>query len=298
MAGEHIRNFAKFFTNLTPGQRQEFERALYDLDNSRQTTSLASSLEQLRRKPTSFLPTPQPVATVTVRGAQIEWEPLPDLRINFYEVDVSSQPNFATFTTVSTFGPRTVIDGLDSTRYVRVRGVRRSGEVTPYSATLEVNPNLYEIRSHTDEGFYIPVTGTTANTVLGGLSSTLEYTPINPNGNSMVWGFISIYGDPAIGLTGKDDIVVEAVSIILDADGFQVGEETVLWKKTVAEYFNSLAIGPVTVSHPELNQSIVLSVRVTDTTINEDDQLPRSQDSTEVFWVHLSALELGLNNQQ
>ncbi len=294
MAGEHLRTFAKMFTNLTPGQQREFERALADLENSKEITSLATSLDLLKRKPNTFLPAPILTATVTVRGAQVEWEPLKDQRINFYEVDTSQSANFSSFSTVLTFGPRTTIDGLDASRFMRVRGVRRDGTTTPYSNTLEINPNLYEITSHSAEAFYVPITGTAANTVLGGSGSTLSYTPINPDGNSMVWGFISTYGDPAIGMWATDDIIAEGVSKIFDSDGFQVGDETIFWKNTVGEHFNSQSIGPVSIAHPELNQTIQLSVRITDTTVKSNSD-PRTKDSTEVFWVHLSALELGIN---
>ncbi len=286
--GDHVRTFAKLFTNLTPGQQREFERALADMDNSIQISSLETSLELLKRKPDQLLPIPNVTITPTVRGGIVEWVALPDQRINFYEVDVSDSSNFASFNTVTTFGIIAVLDGLTATRFIRVRGVRKDGTTTPYSEVKQLAPNLFDITVHTEEDFYIPVVGTSANTVLGGIGSNLDYTPINPNGNSMVWGFISIYGDPAVAMLGLNDIQVTVEVRVIDIDGSTVLSTSTPWQNTVGEFWSSMAIGPFTIAHPELNQSLEIRVDVIDGTLD-------GADNTEVFWVHLNALELGIS---
>jgi len=238
MSNEFIGTFAKFFTNLTKTQRFELERALSEAQNSKEITSLESSIRLLRRKVDQSLPIPQPVVREIIRGAVIEWEPLTDQRINFYEVDVSSSNIFATFDTFPTFGILTVLDGLTETKFVRVRGVRRDGTTTPYSQTVPVVPTLFGIESHTDEAFYVGITGTEPNTVVGGPGTDLEYTPINPNGNSKVWGFVSTYGDPAIGLFGLQKIVANVVVRVVDDEGFEISE-TIEWKVSIGEFYNS-----------------------------------------------------------
>lgn len=283
--GDHVRNFSKFFTNLTPGQREEFERAMGDLNNSQELTSLSSSLELLRRKPDQRLPIPQVTTTTTIRGSILEWEPLDDQRINFYEVDIADNNIFSSFTTVSSFGLSTVIDGLTGTKYARVRGVRRDGTTTPYSDTIEINPNLYEVREHTVESFYIPILTANENLVLGGAGTDMEYEPINPDGNSMVWGFIAIYADSVIGVNGDDSITIKLVSSVFDDDGAEVGTETTQWENTPAEYFNSISIGPVAVAHPELNQTLRISLVVQDSSGN---------NNTHIEWCHMSSFELGI----
>ena len=291
MAGEHIRNFAKFFTNLSTSQRQEMERTLADLENSKELMSLDSSLRQLRRNVDQRLPIPQLTIDPTVRGANISWEPLPDQRISFYEVDVSSTSNFAAFTTTPTFGISLIIDGLTSTKTVRVRGIRRDGTTTPYSDPGTVNPALFDIQSHAAENFYIDITGTDAVTVLGGDGTDLDYTPINPDGNSMVWGFISMYADPSVAMFGKDDIMTKIIKVVKSSEG-EVLETTTEWQMSSGEYNNSQAIGPFHIAHPELNQSIELSCTVQDQTVKEN-LTARSADNTVVWWCTLSVLEIG-----
>lgn len=290
---DHIRSFAKFFTNLTVGQRQEFERVLADLQNSKEITSLETSLNQLKRNVNQSLPIPQLTARPTVRGASVEWEPIDDVRIYLYEIDLADNSNFASFTTTTTRGSSTVIDGLQSTKFVRVRGVRRDGTTTPYSAPVEINPRLFDITTRQDEDFYVKITGTDANTVVGGSGSNLSYTPINENGQSMVWGFISTYGDPNAAMFGASEIKAQVFTKVFDATG-ALKSETENWRLTIGEFFNSQAIGPFTVEHPELNESIEIRLDVTDGTKKANGD-PRHEDSTEVLWAHLNVIELGLD---
>jgi hypothetical protein len=140
----------------------EFERIVNDVEGTLNTSSLQTSLQQLRRNPNFNLPFPQPTAQATVRGAIVEWPPLADPNISFYEIDVADQVNFASFETTPTIGASFVIDGITTTKFVRVRGVRKGGETTPYSETITINPILFDIRVHSLEAFYLPVeTGTT-----------------------------------------------------------------------------------------------------------------------------------------
>jgi hypothetical protein len=280
------------FTNLTPGQQREFERVFDDLQNTKELSSLETSLQQLKRKVDQNLPIPQVTSRPTPRGAVLEWDAIADQRINKYEVDIGDNAVFSTFETVPTIGTVSVIDGLLATKFARVRGVRNDGTTTPYSEVVEINPNLFDITSHAQEAFYFKIVGTDANTVLGGPNSDLAYTPINENGNSMVFGFMSTYGDPAVGMFGLDEITAEVVVKTYDEGGTLLDTNTP-WKMTIGEFFQSQAIGPFTFPHPNLNKSLEFSLNVTDrTTLANGD--PRSADSTEVFWAHLNILELGI----
>lgn len=286
MAIKEIQTFAKLFTNLTRGQREEFELAFKDLQDTLDTTSLTTSLELLKRRPDQNLPVPIVTATSTVRGAVLEWEALPDQRVSFFEIDVSDTNNFASFVTTTTFGLVAVVDGLTSSKFARVRGVRRDETVTPYSSTVTISPEAFAVTTHTDEDFYIQVTGVSENVVLGGSGSNLEYTPINPAAESMVWGLVSIYSDPAVAMYGIDNINIRVYSRILESDG-DTESDTLMWKTSCSEFFNTYAIGPFTVDHPELNKQIQLRVTVQDST-------GTSSDNTQVQWVHLNVFELGV----
>lgn len=293
MAGtDFLRQFTKFFTNLTPSQEKEFERAVLEIQDDKELTSLETSLSLLKRKVDQRLPIPQLSVNPTVRGGIVEWDPLPDQRISFYEIDVSTESNFSSFDTFTTFGVSTVIDGLTNSVFVRVRGVRRDGTTTPYSDSIIIAPTLFDITSHTAECFYVIITGTDPNTVMGGLGSTLDYTPINPNGNSMIWGQVSAYADPVIGLYGLDHITAQVIVRVKESDNTILSEST-FWSETLGEFFNTLAIGPFTVPHPELDQKLEVRLEVRDKTTLADGSA-RSGNRTEVFWGHLNILEIGI----
>jgi hypothetical protein len=289
-----IRTFAKFFTNLNRHDSAELERALSEIQNLKEITSLETSLELLRRRVDQRLPIPQLTVFPTVRGAAIEWEGLPDQRINFYEIDVSPNNNFATVTTVTTFANEVIIDGLTQTQFIRVRGVRRDGTTTPYSDTSTLSPNLFDVRSHSLEAFYVPITGTLANTVLGGDGTDLDYIPINPDGESLVWGFVSVYADPAVALFGLDQIFAEVIVTRKDSTGSEIDSKSEC-TVTFGEHYNSTSLGPFTVEHPGLNGTVEIKLDVTDRTALADGSA-RSADSTEVFWAHLNILELGIGS--
>ena len=286
MATKEIEIFAKLFTNLTRGQREELELAFKDLQDVVDTTSLSTSLDHLKRRPNQNLPVPSVTAISTVRGAILEWDPLPDQRVSFFEIDISDTNNFASFVTTTTLGLVAVVDGLTATKFARVRGVRRDETVTPYSDTVQISPEAFAVTTHTDEDFYIRIIGNDEVTVLGGIGSDIEYTPINPAGESMVWGQICMYTDPAVAMWGVDNVNVRVYARILDANG-KVESDTEMWKTSCSEFFNTYSIGPFTVDHPELNKSIQLRVTV-------KDEIPNTGDFCQVQWVSMNVFELGV----
>ena len=290
MATESLKGFSKFFTNLTTAQRQEMDRAFADMQNSKEMTSLDESIRLLKRKPDQRLPVPQLNVTLTARGGIVEWAALPDQRINFYEADVSAFANFASFTTIPTYGLSVIVDGLSSTKHVRVRGIRRDGTTTPFSETAVVAPTLFDIASHTAEAFYINIEGVGGQTILGGSGTDLDYTPINPDGNSMVWGFISAYADPAAAMFGDSPITASVMVKTTTAQGTIT--DTEFLKLSFGEHFNSQNIGPFIVPHPDLGGTIAVRIDMKDRSVKEDFSA-RSQDSTQVQWCHLNVLEVG-----
>jgi len=290
MAGESLKGFSRFFTNLTTAQRQEIDRAFADLQNSKEITSLDESIRLLKRKPDQRLPIPQLVVTLTARGGVVEWAALPDQRINFYEAEVSSFPNFSSFTTIPTYGLSVVIDGLSATRYVRVRGVRRDGTTTPFSNIAVVAPTAFDIAAHTAEAFYISIVGKDQQTILGGDGTDLAYTPVNPDGNSMVWGFVSAYADPACAMFGESPIWAKVMVKTTTAAGTVTDEEYL--RVTFGEHFNSQNIGPFIVPHPDLGGTVSVRIDMADETTHEDFY-PSDQDATQVQWCHLNVLEVG-----
>jgi len=103
----------------------------------------------------------------------------------------------------------------------------------------------------------------------------------------MVWGMISTYADPAVAMWGADQINCRVYKRIIDTDGTTVVSDELVWKHSISEFFNTQAIVPFTIEHPELNQSIELRVTV-------QDETQTSDDNTQVQWVHLNVFELGV----
>jgi len=152
---KQINEFSSKFTNLTISQQEELQFAFKDLQDSLDTTSLTTSLELLKRRPDQDLPIPQVTSTPTIRGAILEWDPLPDQRVSFFEIDVADQNNFSSFVTTTTFGLSAIIDGLTFTKFARVRGIRKDETVTAYSEAVQISPEAFEINTHTDEDFML-----------------------------------------------------------------------------------------------------------------------------------------------
>jgi hypothetical protein len=292
MAGEFLSGFSKFFTNLTKPQRQELDRAFADIQNAKEMTSFDTSLQNLRRKPDQLLPIPQLTVSTTTRGATIQWHALPDQRINFYEIDVSTFSNFSSKTLITTFGLDIVLDGLVVTKFVRVRGVRRDGTTTPYSETAAITPDSFSVRSHVLESFYVYLSGTGTNSILGGTGTTMEYQPINENSNSMVWGFLTAYGDPAVAMKGQSDIVIAVYVTKTDYQGVLISQEE-MWRMTLGEHWNSLNIGPFVVEHETLGSTITIEVFGADLTTDQQGDPRIVGDNTMIDWCHLNVLEIG-----
>lgn len=290
MALETIRNFAKLFTNLTPDQQLEFERALVELQNSLDTTSLTSTIDLLTRRPDQSLPIPQVTITRSVRGGVIQWTPLPDQKINFFEIDISDTSNFATFSTVTTFSNQATISGITNTKFIRVRGVRKDGTSTPYSTVSTISPRVFDVKVKFQETFYVripkgsnPPTSSPFYPV-----GRIRYTPVDPDAKSMVMGFVSLYADPCVMTYGLPDIQMRLIAKEFYSNGAH-GDITQYWRGSAGEWFGSYSVGPFAVTHPTA-AGAQLEVRLE----VQDGTQQAGSPGTEVQWAWLSAYEVGL----
>jgi len=285
MAKNTIRQFARLFTGLTPGQQREMERALAEMDDQNEITNLNTSLEFLRRKPNQHLSVPQVTATPTVRGALLEWEALPDQRIAIYEIHISEQSNFSSFTTSSTFGQSAIIEGLSTTTFARVRGLRSDGTQGPFSDTLTIDPYVFSIKGRVQETFYFAINNNTTFTVMGGAGSEFDYIPINEAGFTMAWANLSVYGNPDIEVIGTSAFTISLKSVTPSAT-------TVHAAVTPSGYFGTYQIGPVCIPHPAVNESLQVSIEAQDTSM-----INKFYPSI-ILYGHLNALELGTNTTE
>jgi hypothetical protein len=126
--------------------------------------------------------------------------------------------------------------------------------------------------------------------LLGG--EDLEYAPINPDGTSMVWGFITGYADPACAFFGNGKIQASVWAAVYDENGTLVSD-TEYQRLTFGEHYNSLNIGPFPILHPDRGSTIALRVVAWDLTTTETGGV-RGADSTMIEWCHLNVLEIGV----
>lgn len=300
MPGDHVRQFAKFFTNLTPHQQREFERVMNEIQGLNDSINLNRSADLLKRNPTTALAIPEVTVTVGVRGGLVQWPALEDQYISFYEVQTDTTSTFPSPTTVETFTNQATIDGLTSSVFVRVRGVRLDGTATFYSDTKTIQPKLFDIEIHTEEAFYVNINAGAGNfqTVVGGSGSDLDYTPINEDGNSMVWGFITGYGDPNQSIVGTPAIPVQLTYKVKESDNTVVSQ-TVVWRNTFDSFFASQSIGPVIVAHPSTGRKLEFRIEVEDNNVGYDangNAFNLSDFYTTIHWAHINAMELGIDD--
>src|SRR5271166_1296564 len=277
-----IGDFARLFTNMTMEQQREFSLALLDVQNSLEITSLATSLSLLERNPDQSLPIPVVTVTPAVRGGTIQWNPLPDQLVNFFEIDVSTTNNFASFNTTNTFGNQATLAGLTGQVFIRVRGVRKDGTTTPYSNTVTLTPNLFSILLHVDEVFYLVPPKNVFYPVC-----KIKYTPVDPNGQSMVFGMVNVFADPSVCVYGLPDIEFRVTHQQFYPNG-TTSTAVEAWRATCGEYFDCVAIGPIPIDHPGANNKLQIALQFRDTT--QDGSTPVSQ----IPFAHLNAFEVGV----
>jgi len=292
---QHVRTFAKFFTNLTPDQQREFERALVSVQDSIDTTSLGVTIDLLERKPNQSLPIPVLTITRSIRGALISWAQLPDQRINFFEVQVTSTSNFAVASTVTTYGNQATISGITTTKYIRVRGVRKDGTTTPYSEIGSVTPRIFDVRIKFQETFYvsIPKSATPPTNCPFYPVGRIKFTPVDPDAQTMAIGFVTLFADPNVNVYGLDDIRIRLIARTIN--GFYVNgmpnvEDTATyWQSSCGEFFGSYSVGPIPIEHPTLGKTLEVELGVQDGTQHTTNH------PTKVHWAWLSTYEVGLD---
>lgn len=285
MAKQTIRQFARLFSGLTPGQQREMERALTEMDNQSEITNLHTSLEFLRRKPNQSLSVPVVTATPVVRGALLEWDALPDQRISIYEINSSSSSNFSSFTTSSTYGQSAIIEGLSTTTFVRVRGLRSDGTQGPFSETVTIDPYVFSIKGRVQETFYFSLDNNTTFTVMGGEGSEFDYVPINEAGFTMAWANVSVYGNPDIEVIGTPTFTISLKSVTPSAITVHAGVNP-------SGYFGTYQLGPVCIPHPAVNETLQVSIEA------RDNSMSNKFYPSVILYGHLNALELGTNTTE
>lgn len=238
-----LRGIAKLFNHLDPGVRAKLESAFVEAENLIDIHNTSIVNQQTRRKISGLVDAPVVTVTTNSKGFDASWPRLDDQRISFYEVQMSTTSNFADPTTFTVVETSLAVEGVGSTVYIRVRGVRWDGDTGNWSepqsvdATSTAGPLVYSRGLSDIPSFYIADPGVLYPKAI----QHLTVTPGRQNGGFLIFGSFGTDAhpgnDPAliITLNGVTYSSISAAEYML-ADG--VGAVP-------------MGFGPVFVSHNE-----------------------------------------------
>ncbi len=130
-----LRGFSKLFRELDTSVRAKLESAFEEAELLFDFHSRTVPERETRRRLSGLVATPVITAESSVLGASIRWDRVDDVRISEYEVQLSDNNVFSdpdTFNIIDTFFG---IEGLEGTKFVRVRAVRYDGLTGNWSNT-------------------------------------------------------------------------------------------------------------------------------------------------------------------
>ena len=126
-------------THLDPGVRAKLENAFIEAEAQLDYHNQSAVDNQERRVPGNKIAAPIVTAATNTLGFDLNWPKLRDRVISMYEVQISTQSNFSSFSSYNTVDNFFQVEGAASVNYARVRGVRWNGECGPWSQTITVN---------------------------------------------------------------------------------------------------------------------------------------------------------------
>lgn len=241
-----LRGIGKLFTHLPSGVRAKLESAFVEAETQINYHNRAVVDDQERRRLSSYVSAPVAVLTQNSRGFDVTWDRLEDRLISFYEAHVALNSNFADPTTYNLTETSFAVEGVGTTVYVRVRGVRWDGDTGNWSNTVTMDgsvtsgPVTYSRGLDDVEPFYVADPG---NVPWPKPIQHLTITPLRQNGGMMIFGSIAAGPNinpttPVVGITLNGVTVSEVTSTDLNIAG---GASYALNR--------GVGFGPVFVSH-------------------------------------------------
>ena len=194
-----LRGIAKLFNHLDPGVRSKLEAAFIEAENLIDIHNTSVVDQQTRRKISGLVDSPVVTVTTNSKGFDASWPRLDDQRISFYEVQMSTASNFADPTSFTVVETSLAVEGVGSTVYIRVRGVRWDGETGNWSETQSVDatstagPLVYSRGISDIPSFYIADPGAVYPRAL----QHLNVTPGRQNGGFVIFGSFGTSSGPA-----------------------------------------------------------------------------------------------------
>lgn len=190
-----LRGIAKLFNHLSAGLQARLSSAFGEAEDLFDYHNRSAVDQQERRSISGLVAAPQLRTSTNNRGFVVEWDRLDDRRISLYEVQVSYTSNFSNPDTYSVVDTSLSIEGVGTTAYVRVRGVRFDGDCGPWSdsATIDAfatnsGPVVYSRGFDDVPSFYISA----PYDVYPDPIQHLYVTPQKQNGGIVVFGSIGL----------------------------------------------------------------------------------------------------------
>lgn len=135
-----LRGFAKIFSKLPTSVRSIIERSFEEAENLMDFHSRSVPNRQNRRRISGLVAVPVVTGINSIFGGAIRWERAEDPRITMYDVQIDTVNVFPNPTTLQVLEPFFSIEGLTSTRFLRVRAIRFDGRTGNWSNTVQITP--------------------------------------------------------------------------------------------------------------------------------------------------------------
>jgi len=186
-----LRGIAALFDHLDPGVKAKLASAFGEAEDLMDFHALSTIDKQDRRKLSGLIASPVLTTATNNRGFDVSWRRLDDRRISSYEVQVSFSSNFSNPDSYNIVDTSLSLEGIGTTVYVRVRGVRFNGDCGPWSDTATIDafatsagPVVYTRGLNDIPAFYIDGSVLSAP----GPIQHLDVTPQRINGGILVFG--------------------------------------------------------------------------------------------------------------
>lgn len=192
-----LRGISSLFNHLGPALQAKLNSAFAEAEDLMDYHNRSAVDQQDRRVLSGLVAAPVLTTSTNNRGLAVEWARLDDRRISFYEVQVSFSSNFANPDTYKIVDTALSVEGVGTTAYVRVRGVRFDGDTGAWSETATIDafatnsgPVVYS------KGFYHISTYRKANPALAYPEAiqSITLTPQKQNGGIVVFGSLGVSG--------------------------------------------------------------------------------------------------------
>jgi hypothetical protein len=190
-----LRNIADLFTHLDPGTKSRLQSAFAEAEDLMDFHNRSAIEKSDKRTLSANVAAPVLTSTTNNRGFDIQWKRLDDRRISFYDVQVSLASNFANPDDYKVVDTCFSLEGVGTTVYTRVRGVKSDGTCGPWSDSKQIDafattagPVVYTRGFDNIPSFYI-------NSPLSAFPGDIQHITITPerqNGGIVVFGDIAV----------------------------------------------------------------------------------------------------------